>query len=215
MSRYEAQRQRMVEGQLVPRGIHDQSVLQAFYTVPRHRFVPEQYRPRAYDDGPLPIGEKQTISQPYMVAVMVQYAALDEQSKVLEIGTGSGYQTAILAEICRHVYTIERYESLARRTEKLLDKLGYDNIDFLVGDGTRGWPEEAPFDAIIVSAGSPRKPPRPLLEQLDEGGRLVIPLQNGGAQVLTIITRHGNQYEHEERDPCSFVPLVGEYGWEN
>ncbi|HSR69059.1 MAG TPA: protein-L-isoaspartate(D-aspartate) O-methyltransferase [Acidobacteriota bacterium] len=215
MSEYDAQRRRMVERQLVPRGISDRAVLEAFYDVPRHCFVPPQHRRRAYADGPLPIGEGQTISQPYMVAITVQYAALDGHSKVLEIGTGSGYQTAILAEICSRVYTIERYPSLLERTRDLLEDMGYRNICFRAGDGTLGWPGEAPFDAILVSAGSPRKPPRPLLEQLEEdGGRLVIPLQNRGAQVLTVITRHGNQYEHHEKDPCSFVPLVGQHGWD-
>lgn len=214
MSEYDAQRSRMVERQLVPRGISDRAVLAAFYDVPRHLFVPPRLRSRAYDDGPLPIGEGQTISQPYMVAVMVQYAALGSESKVLEIGTGSGYQTALLAEICGQVYTIERYPSLLEKTRDLLEEMGYRNIYFRAGDGTLGWPEEAPFDAILVSAGGTRKPPRPLLEQLKDGGRLVIPLQNRGAQVLTVITRHGNQFEHLERDPCSFVPLVGRHGWD-
>lgn len=211
-SNYKKQRLRMVESQLVTRGIRDPAVLEAFREVPRHLFVPLEYRQRAYEDRPLPIGKGQTISQPYMVAVMVEHAALEADSRVLEIGTGSGYQTALLSEIADLVFSIERIDWLAHRARRLLQELGYEQVRIRTGDGTLGWPEKSPFDAILVSAGSPSIP-QPLLDQLAMGGRLLIPLQDSQIQTLEVVTRTPSGFERQRKDPCSFVPLIGEHGW--
>jgi len=205
-------RNRMVEEQLIPRGIRDPRVLDAMRKVPRHLFVDESLRDRAYGDYALPIGEGQTISQPYMVAAMTEALELKGDEKVLEIGTGSGYQTAILAELARHVYSIERIPSLAMKAEKLLRKLGYTNISIKVANGTLGWEEEKPFDGIIVTAGSPDVPPT-LVEQLKEDGRLVIPVGSKFSQILKKVIKTKEGTVTIDLFPCVFVPLIGEYGW--
>jgi protein-L-isoaspartate(D-aspartate) O-methyltransferase len=204
----------MVEEQLRRRGISDPRVLEAMAKVPRHLFVPENYRASAYEDRPLPIGEGQTISQPYMVAVMTQSLDLKGVERVLEIGTGSGYQAAILSVLCRKVYTVERIAALMERARETLQEQDYKNISFRTGDGTRGWPEEAPFDGIIVTAGAPETP-RILQSQLAEGGRLVIPTGPRYAQTLYKVTRKGNHFIEEDITGCVFVPLVGDFGWKD
>ncbi len=205
-------RRQMVETQIAARGITDRQLLEVMASIPRHLFVDEALWPRAYDDNPLPIGEGQTISQPYMVAIMTQALGLTGKEKVLEIGTGSGYQTAILAKLAEWVYTIERIPSLMRRAQRVLEMLGIYNVSYRVGDGTKGWPEHAPYDGIIVTAGSPRVP-QPLLEQLAEGGRLVIPVGDSHIQQLKRITRRGDEFITEDLGGCRFVKLVGEHGW--
>ncbi len=212
MGEHHDRRQQMVESQLIPRGIRDPALLDAFRTVPRHLFVPKNLWHLAYRDGALPIGDGQTISQPYMVAVMVQSAAIHSSSKVLEIGTGSGYEAAILAEIADQVLTIERIAELSENASRMLLDLGYRNIRLRVGDGTLGWPEEAPFDAILVSAGAPEMPP-PLREQLRVGGRIVVPIQRGTFQVLHLVRRTASGFHTTDLDSCTFVPLIGEWGW--
>lgn len=202
----------MVREQLLERGIKDPRVLEAMRKVPRHFFVESALADRAYDDGPLPIGDKQTISQPYMVALMTEALQLTGEDKVLEVGTGSGYQTAILAELCRNVFSIEKIRSLAMRAREILDALHYYNVAIHVGDGTLGWNEHAPFDAILVTAGSPTLP-QPLLEQLAPGGRLVIPLGDEEGQVVRRIRRTESGFEEEDLGDCRFVKLVGRYGW--
>jgi protein-L-isoaspartate(D-aspartate) O-methyltransferase len=208
---FEAARIRMVEQQLERRGIADLRVLRAFRTVPRHEFVPVRYRDQSYRDTPLPIGEGQTISQPYMVAAMTEALGIDPGHRVLEIGTGSGYQAAILAALGASVYSMDRIESLAETAGRTLDRLGYE-VRIRIGDGTLGWPEEAPFDRILVAAGAP-KLPEPLPEQLEEGGRLIIPLEDGYSQVLQIVTRIPGGFEQERGERCTFVPLIGLHGW--
>ncbi len=209
---YQKERLEMVEAQLRRRGITDPRVLKAMAKIPRHLFVSPEHRSSAYEDRPLPIGEGQTISQPYMVAVMTQTLELKGQERVLEIGTGSGYQTAALAELAGTVYTIERLPELIRHGQKILERLGYQNIIYRTGDGSRGWPEEAPFDGIIVTAGAPEAP-AVLKEQLAEGGRLVIPIGPRYSQTLYRITRSGDQFTDEDITGCVFVPLVGDFGW--
>jgi protein-L-isoaspartate(D-aspartate) O-methyltransferase len=211
---YESLRKEMVEAQLIPRGISDPRVLDTFKKIPRHKFVPENIRSAAYDDCALPIGEGQTISQPYMVAIMTELLQLKGAEKVLEIGTGSGYQAAVLAELCKIVYTIERIDALSLRAKKIIKELGYTNVEFVVGDGTEGYPEAAPYDGIIVTAGCPEIP-GPLIEQLSDGGRLVIPVGDIFQQTLTTVTKRGTKIETEESIPCIFVPLVGKYGWKS
>ncbi len=205
-------RERMVAEQLVPRGIRDPLVLEAMGKVPRHRFVPEGMKQEAYDDRPLHIGLEQTISQPYMVAWMTEALELTGGEKTLEIGTGSGYQAAVLAELSSEVYTVERLKELQERARKILDELGYDNIFYHVSNGTLGWPENAPYNAIMVTAGAPRVPD-PLLEQLADGGRLLIPLGDRYSQMLTKLTRQGERLTKENLGGCRFVALTGEYGW--
>lgn len=209
---YQKERLVMVEEQIRRRGIRDPRVLEAFVHVPRHQFLNSEYQTEAYEDRPLPIGEGQTISQPYMVAIMTQSLELKGEERVLEIGTGSGYQTAILAELAHRVYTMERIPVLTAKAETALAKLGYKNIFFRTGDGTRGWPEEAPFDGIIVTAGAPEIP-RTLTSQLAEGGRLVIPTGPRYSQTLYKVTRQGNQFIEEDITGCVFVPLLGAFGW--
>ncbi len=211
---YEDKRKAMVE-LIRRRGIKDERVLNAMLKVPRHLFVPADLVDRAYDDSPLPIGKGQTISQPYIVALMTEALGLDENSKVLEIGTGSGYQAAILAEIAKEVYTVERIPELAERAQKILRALGYNNVYFKIGDGTEGWPEFAPYDAIIVTAASP-KVPEPLIEQLKVGGVLVIPVGSELTQELLKITKLSEDGETkvESLGGCVFVKLKGKYGWQ-
>lgn len=205
-------REMMVKTQLVQRGIKNKLVLDAMGKVPRQRFIPKDLEEQAYDDNALPIGEGQTISQPYMVAIMTEKLGLKGGEKVLEVGTGSGYQAAVIAEITKTVYTIEIVPKLAERSQKLFDDLGYRNIKVVTGDGTLGLPEQAPFDAIIVTAGAPSLP-KPLLEQLCEGGRLVIPVGEVYQQVLVTATKRGGRTETEGSIGCIFVPLIGKYGW--
>lgn len=202
----------MVDTQLVPRGIRDKAVLNAMRTVPRHLFVDESTRDRAYDDIALPIGEGQTISQPYMVAVMTELLGLTGKEKVIEIGTGSGYQTAVLAHLAKEVFTIERIASLAEKAEQRFRDLAYFNIHVKIGDGTLGWPEKAPFDGIIITAGSP-KIPDPLKEQVSENGIIVIPVGSRYSQQLLRIKKTKSGFEEEYHTPCVFVPLIGEHGW--
>lgn len=210
---YESARARMVEEQLVARGISDPAVLRAFSLVPRHLFVPLSCRWQAYHDAPLPIDRNQTISQPYMVALMLQRAQLRPDMRVLEVGTGSGYQAALLAQISKEIYTIERHASLARDAARTLRAAGFaDRVSLRVGDGTLGWPEKGPFEAIIVSAAGPRIPGI-LCQQLQVQGRLLIPIQKGNIQILNVVTRVQDDFQREEKEPCAFVPLIGEHGW--
>jgi protein-L-isoaspartate(D-aspartate) O-methyltransferase len=202
----------MVENQLLSRGIKDGRVLEAMGRVPREAFVDEHLKRMAYEDYPLPIGEGQTISQPYMVAAMTEALELHSEERVLEIGTGSGYQTAVLAELAREVFTIERIPSLAQRASRILLELGYSNIQFKVRNGTLGWKEHAPFDKTLVTAGSPGIP-RELFEQLQEMGRMVIPIGDTFSQVLTVVTKVGGKLQKETSFSCIFVPLIGEGGW--
>ncbi len=207
------ERERMVEQQLVRRGITDGRVLDVMRKVPRHRFVEEALRDQAYGDHPLPIGEGQTISQPYMVAAMTQMLRLAGPEKVLEIGTGSGYQTAILAQLARRICSIERLPGLAARARRVLEELGYTNAVVRTGDGTYGWPDEAPFDRILVAAGAPAVP-GPLFQQLAEGGRLVIPIGETQSQTLHLVEKLEGQMRTSTDCGCVFVKLVGRYGWE-
>lgn len=204
----------MVEEQIVSRGIKDPMLIGAMRKIPRHLFVEEALQNQAYGDFPLPIGEKQTISQPYMVALMTEALKLTKKEKVLEIGTGSGYQTAILAELSEMVYSIERIRSLALRARQLLYDLGYFNVEIKVFDGTFGWIEKSPFDAIIVTAGSPDIP-KPLVDQLAMGGRLVIPVGDALTQDLFRVTKTEKGLIKEDLGGCRFVKLIGKYGWES
>jgi len=205
-------RDRMIEQQLMPRDISDRRVLSAFRKVERHKFVPADVSGASYEDHPLPIGEGQTISQPYMAALMTQCLRLKGMEKVLEIGTGSGYQTAVLATLAKEVYSLERIASLAERAEGLLKILGYDNVKVGVGDGTLGWKEYAPYDGIIVTAAAP-KIPESYIEQLNENGRLVIPVGSSLSQVLTVIEKGPAGITSSEICGCVFVPLLGKEGW--
>jgi protein-L-isoaspartate(D-aspartate) O-methyltransferase len=203
----EAARARMVEEQIAARGIADPAVLQAMRTVPRHEFVPEGVRADAYADWPLPIGHGQTISQPYVVALMTELAAVKPGDRVLEIGTGSGYQAAILCALGAEVYTIEIVEPLARGAESILQRLGYGRVHVRHGDGSRGWPEAAPFDAVVVTA-APREVPAALVAQLAPGGRLVIPVGSEGEQELRVLVRTPSGIETRPSVPVQFVPMV-------
>lgn len=209
---YGVLRKRMVEEQLLARGIKDPGVLAAFAKIERHRFVPENLKANAYADYPLSIGEGQTISQPYMAALMTEALGLSGNERVLEIGMGSGYQAAVLAELAKEVYTMERLASLLKKGEALLSSLGYANIRVREDDGTLGWPEEAPFDRIIVTAASP-KIPAPLIEQLGESGKLILPVGEIISQVLTLVEKKDSQIQRIPLCSCVFVPLVGKYGW--
>jgi len=201
-------RQRMVDTQIRARGVADSKVLAAMARVPRHEFVPESVRAQAYDDYPLPIGERQTISQPYIVALMTSLLELKGGERVLEIGTGSGYQAAVLSEIAGEVYTMEILEPLSQKAQRRLTALGYDNIHFRVGDGWKGWPDAAPFDGIVVTA-APEKIPQALLEQLKVGGRMVVPV-GSFFQDLMVLTKTANGYEKRNVIPVRFVPMTGE-----
>jgi protein-L-isoaspartate(D-aspartate) O-methyltransferase len=209
---YEKLRKLMVEEQLIPRGIKDKAVLDAMLKVPRHVFVPWSLRHAAYDDRPLPIGEGQTISQPYMVTVMTELLEVDSNSKILEIGTGSGYQTAVIAEIAKEVYTVERIEKLSDKAKDILIKLGYKNIHFKVGDGTLGWEEFAPYNGILVTAAAPYIP-ETLKAQLSDNGKIVIPVGEKFTQKLIVVTKKGNIFLKEDKFFCAFVPLIGKEGW--
>ena len=211
---YTQLRDRMVKTQLLNRDIVDPAVLEAMRDVPRHQFVDEDYLDSAYNDGPLPIGQGQTISQPYIVALMTQLLELTGDELVLEVGTGSGYQAAVLAYITRQVHSIERHEPLARRASGVLDALDFHNIEVHIGDGSLGLPHLAPFDAIIVTAAAP-KTPQALLDQLSDGGRLVIPVGGRWGQYLERWRRTGDEFSSENIVPVAFVPLVGEEGWED
>jgi protein-L-isoaspartate(D-aspartate) O-methyltransferase len=202
----------MVQEQIIARGVNDTRVVAALRKVPRHLFVDPGIVNRAYDDSSLPIGDKQTLSQPYMAARMTEALGLIGDEKVLEVGTGSGYQTALLAELCFNVFSVEKIRPLSRKARKLLDHLEYQNIALHVGDGTIGWSEHAPYDAIIVTAGAPSAP-TPLMEQLAEGGRLVIPVGDEQAQTLLRVTRTGAAFKKEQLGECKFVKLFGKYGW--
>jgi protein-L-isoaspartate(D-aspartate) O-methyltransferase len=207
-----AARTRMVEQQLRARGISDERVLDAFLRVQRHRFVEPALRDSAYGDHALPIGLAQTISQPYMVALMTQALLPEAEDRVLEIGTGSGYQAAILSHLVRTVFTIERIAALSQRAQRILAETGVGNVIQRTGDGSVGWSQYAPYDGIIVTAGAPRLP-ESLLGQLAVGGRLVIPIGSGGSQVLRIVERSASGLREEENCLCSFVPLIGREGW--
>jgi len=215
MVNFKKVRERMVETQIAARGVHDERVLEAMRKVPRHLFLDEALRDQAYSDHPLPIAENQTISQPYIVGLMTESLELNGSEKVLEIGTGSGYQSAILAELADRVFSIERYPELAYRANSILQKLGYGNIIVRVGDGSLGWPDDAPFDGIIVTAGTPHIP-QPLIDQLKVGGRLVVPVGDKFGQDLMLVKRVAEGPEGIKKTNLGgvrFVNLVGKWGW--
>jgi protein-L-isoaspartate(D-aspartate) O-methyltransferase len=204
----------MVTEQIIPAGVRDQRVIEAMGRVPRHLFVSPGMEPQAYFDRPLPIGDGQTISQPLMVALMTESLHLEGGERVLEIGTGSGYQAAVLAELAGEVYSIERMEGLSMRARKALYQAGYRNVSLKVGDGTIGWPEKGPFDGIVVTAGAPKLPEK-LKEQLADGGRLVVPVGGAELQQLIIVERQGNNFNTTIGTGCRFVKLIGQNGWSN
>lgn len=213
MNQYQSKRQLMVETQIIRRGVKDRRVINAMLKVPRHLFVDEALWPEAYEDHPLPIGEKQTISQPFIVALMSELLQFTGKEKVLEIGTGSGYQCAVLAELADQVFTIERIPAIAKRARKIFDQLKYSNVMVHIGDGTLGWKEHGPYDGIIVTAAAPG-PPKTLIEQLATGGRLVIPIGDEFTQDLIVFTRAGeDDYSEENYGGCRFVKLIGAQGW--
>jgi protein-L-isoaspartate(D-aspartate) O-methyltransferase len=206
-------RRRMVEQQIISRGVEDQRVIDAMMQVPRHLFVESGLQSHAYSDASLPIGEKQTISQPYMVAAMSTALELQGHERILEIGTGSGYQSAVLAMLVKRVYSIERISMLAGRARKVLDQLCLSNVNIKVGDGTIGWRDQAPFDGILVAAGAPDIPTE-YLQQLEVGGKLVLPVGDRSQQILVRVTRQeDDNYKREQLMGCRFVPLIGEQGW--
>jgi protein-L-isoaspartate(D-aspartate) O-methyltransferase len=202
----------MVDTQIISRGVKDPRVIAAMRKVPRHLFMDESSWYKAYDDMALPVGEGQTISQPYMVAVMTELLGLVGEEAVLEIGTGSGYQAAVLAELSREVYTIERIRSLSERARAVIEELGYRNIHTKVGDGTLGWPEASPFDRILITAAAPALP-EPLVDQLSEGGILIAPVGDRFSQQLVKVAKRKGTLSKDYHTPCVFVPLVGEHGW--
>jgi len=210
---FQRAREEMVESQIKARGIVDQRVLDVFRKVPRHEFVQENHQSEAYADHPLPIGSGQTISQPFIVALMTEQLALNGSENVLEIGTGSGYQAAILAALAREVHSVERVPELAEKARQNLNKLGVSNVDIHVGDGTLGWSQEAPYDAIIITAGTPTMPDG-LTDQLSDGGRLVAPVGSRWRQILEFWIKRGGKIEKMEVLPVVFVPLIGEKGWD-
>ncbi|TEU00513.1 MAG: protein-L-isoaspartate(D-aspartate) O-methyltransferase [Anaerolineales bacterium] len=212
MEAYSHERKRMVDKQMVRRGIRDERVLEAMLAIPRHEFVPPEQVHQAYVDAPLPIGNSQTISQPYIVALMTELLYLKGDETVLEIGTGSGYQAAILAHLAKKVYSIERIPELAERAQSLLHSLQLENIEVVVGDGSCGLPEHAPYQAIIVTASAPEVP-KPLEDQLSDGGRLVVPVGSRVGQVLELWRREGQKLVCEKLAPVAFVPLIGEHAW--
>lgn len=212
MSQFTTSRNRMVQEQLLNRDINDPATIEAMSEVPRHLFVDDAMQGRAYGDHPLPIGAGQTISQPYIVATMTQALGLSTSDRVLEIGTGSGYQAAILSRICSQVYTVERINSLLSRARKIFDKLRYYNIRSKLDDGTMGWPDNGPYDAIIVTAGGPEVP-QPLVDQLSDNGRLIIPVGDQHVQQLQLVQKKEGQVEITSLASVRFVDLVGEHGW--
>lgn len=212
MDKYERERKWMVEEQIKRRGVHDARLLAALESVPRHMFVPESYRNAAYDDGPLPIGFGQTISQPYIVALMTDLLRLKGNERVLEVGTGSGFQAAILGMMAAEVHTVEYLSELAASADKLLKGLGMDNVHVHFGDGSLGWPEFAPYRGILVAAAAPETP-KALLEQLEDGGRLVVPVGPRGMQNLEVWEKHGKKYGKKVTTAVAFVPLRGKQGW--
>lgn len=214
MNRFERARKRMVKTQIIRRGLKDERLLAAFESVPRHRFVPEEYHYAAYNDSPLPIGSSQTISQPYIVALMTELLKLEGHERVLEIGTGSGYQAAILGMMAKEVHTVEYLPELASSANKLLEELRLDNIHVHVGDGSRGWPKAAPYKGILVAAAAPQVP-QVLLDQLENGGRLVLPVGGRGMQNLEIWKREGDEFTNKIETAVAFVPLRGEQGWDH
>jgi protein-L-isoaspartate(D-aspartate) O-methyltransferase len=203
----------MIEGQLRRRGIRDENLLRAMSEVPRHEFIPEAYWKQAYEDRPVPIGEGQTISQPYIVAAMIAALQVGTEDTVLEIGTGTGYQAALLARLGKQVFTVERHAALADEAKRLFQKLGYGNITAVTGDGSHGLPEHAPYDRIIVAAAAPSIP-EPLLQQLGEGGRMIIPVGSSDIQVLQLARKSGGEIFTSSLEGCRFVPLVGEGGFQ-
>lgn len=205
-------RSELVQRSIVARGVSDVRVVAALNLIPRHLFVPEDQRAWAYEDRPLPIGQAQTISQPYMVAIMTQLLEIQPEDRVLEIGTGSGYQTAVLSVMSRQVDSVERLPELSGAARERLHGLGFANVSVHTADGTLGWPDRAPYEAIIVTAGAPRLP-EALTTQLAEGGRLVCPVGNRGLQELVKVTRVGHAFHKEWGTPCGFVPLIGADGW--
>ena len=209
---YAGQRRKMVEEQILGRGIKDLSVMEVLSRVPRHLFVNSSLQHRAYGDCPLPIGENQTISQPYIVALMTQVLDLKGGERVLEIGTGSGYQTAILAELAAQIFTIERVKPLVKKTKELLEGLKYKNIVFKTFDGTYGWRDQSPFDAILISAATPSIP-KSLIEQLADKGRLVAPVGERESQDLIVLNKNGNRVMERKIGSCKFVPLIGKFAW--
>jgi len=209
---FDEQRAKMVDTQLKSRGLDDERLLAAFGKVPRHLFIPEEFREEAYADHPLPIGAGQTISQPYIVALMVDCLGLRGHERVLEIGSGSGYQTAILAELALEIFSIERVPELLKAVQVRLSTLGFLNVHLAAGNGSLGWPEHAPFDAIIVSAAAPRIP-LPLVTQLAEGGRMAIPIGTPQAQMLVQSEKRRGILHQKDIASCVFVPLIGDYGW--
>ena len=209
---FSRQREKMVSEQLQHRGIRDRRVLEAMLLVPRHRFVPEVERHRAYQDHPLPIPAGQTISQPYIVAYMLQALSLQSSDKVLEIGTGSGYQAALLGKLAKEVHSIERHEVLAKGAAALLMQSGITNVTVHQGDGSKGLPDRSPFNAIIVAASAPVVP-QPLLQQLADDGRLILPVGVAWGQILQLWKKRGDKYDYDELVPVAFVPLIGEHGW--
>ena len=213
MATYQAEREKMVRKQIARRGIKDERVLRAMKSVPRHLFLPEQARRYAYSDSPVRIGSGQTISQPYIVALMTELLKVKPDHRVLDVGTGSGYQAAILGELAVEVHSIERHQDLAETAEARLASLGYDNVSVHVGDGTQGFEPFAPYDRIIVAAAAPSVP-EPLFQQLAQGGRLVIPVGSRHSQHLEVWDRHGDEFRRSSSIPVVFVPLIGEAGWE-
>ncbi len=211
-SSFEINRERMVEEQLIPRGIVDPATLAAMRKVPRHEFVEDAMRSKAYGDHPLPIGSGQTISQPYIVALMTQVLQLTGKERVLEIGTGSGYQAAVLSQVCDRVYTIERIDSLLVRARKIFDRLRYLNIISRIDDGTTGWADEAPFAGILVTAGGPEIP-KPLVDQLADPGRMVIPVGDQNMQELKLVQKQDGEISIRTIEYVRFVNLIGSYGW--
>lgn len=208
---YALERKEMVAKQIRARGVTASEILEAMREVPRHLFVPDKYQSMAYEDRPLPIGKKQTISQPYIVGLMTDLLELDEEDKVLEVGTGSGYQAAILAQLVDQVYTIEIIEPLAKTAKLVFDELGYSNINAKIGDGYKGWPEKSPFDAIIVTC-SPSHIPQPLIEQLAEGGKLIIPVGESYTQELVLVTKKNGKVRKKDVIPVRFVPMKAPSG---
>ncbi|MCF8358520.1 MAG: protein-L-isoaspartate(D-aspartate) O-methyltransferase [Prolixibacteraceae bacterium] len=209
---FNKERDNMVRSQIEARGINNQEILSAFRKVPRHMFVPKNSIPYAYHDGPLAIGEGQTISQPYIVAYMTDVLNLKPGEKILEIGTGSGYQAAILAEMDAEVFTIEIFKSLSERAQKTIERLGYKSVHFKIGDGYKGWPEKAPFDAIIVTC-SPEEIPPPLVSQLADGGRMIIPVgETHSIQYLVLATKMAGEIKKQKVMPVRFVPMINKKG---